>query len=372
MRIETIERRIGEATTEEEISRTLVELAPEFWDINHCACLPLSRGAIEAQQMMGWHRDVPYYQIWDRSISIWSTMERELAYVSEYLETSGKAVLFDERFPSDYIEKTTTYERFLHHFSLEHMVVVALGSPRDPQWLLAISRDRMGRPFSRREVAMLEHVGSCVQQATIRVRHSGKFHGQVDPILNALEETIPLAAGLFDCQGRLRWLSREALVRLELEAAPVGRTFVIRGDEKPLEAMRSAVQLAASMARDASPTLHFFPQVFLDRGERLVVRRHYPSDNASPLFLLTLESIHPESSLVLSKADLSERGLSDRESDVVVMAVQGFSATNISAHLGLKESTVNTYLKRTYRKLGITTRAELAFVVLGGSVAQSN
>lgn len=50
--------------------------------------------------------------------------------------------------------------------------------------------------------------------------------------------------------------------------------------------------------------------------------------------------------------------LSPRETEVLSLAVQGFSAQRISTKLDVSESTVKTYLARVYGKLGVRTRAE--------------
>jgi len=57
-------------------------------------------------------------------------------------------------------------------------------------------------------------------------------------------------------------------------------------------------------------------------------------------------------------------GLSPRQSQVALLAIQGYSIANIAARLGVKESTVQTHLKRIYRRLQVSSRAELAYRLL--------
>lgn len=52
---------------------------------------------------------------------------------------------------------------------------------------------------------------------------------------------------------------------------------------------------------------------------------------------------------------------------MALLAVEGFSVLNVAARLGLTESTVRTYVKRLYQKLGVRSRAELACRVLGAA-----
>jgi DNA-binding CsgD family transcriptional regulator len=51
--------------------------------------------------------------------------------------------------------------------------------------------------------------------------------------------------------------------------------------------------------------------------------------------------------------------LTPRERDVVSLLVAGFSTREIAAETGLTVSTVNTYLKRIFSKLGVHSRVEL-------------
>jgi len=59
-----------------------------------------------------------------------------------------------------------------------------------------------------------------------------------------------------------------------------------------------------------------------------------------------------------------QAGLSRRQSQVALLAIQGYSIVNIAARLEVKESTVQTHLKRIYGRLEVSSRAELAYRLL--------
>jgi DNA-binding CsgD family transcriptional regulator len=52
-------------------------------------------------------------------------------------------------------------------------------------------------------------------------------------------------------------------------------------------------------------------------------------------------------------------GLSKREQEIGALLVAGYAAVNAAAVLGLSEHTVRTYVRRLYRKLGVSNRVEL-------------
>lgn len=51
--------------------------------------------------------------------------------------------------------------------------------------------------------------------------------------------------------------------------------------------------------------------------------------------------------------------LSGREQQAARLLVDGYTIVNVSAIVGLTENTVRTYVRRVYRKLGVSSRAEL-------------
>lgn len=60
--------------------------------------------------------------------------------------------------------------------------------------------------------------------------------------------------------------------------------------------------------------------------------------------------------------------LSPRERDVAQMLASGFTAVNIAAICGLSENTVRTYVRRLYRKLAVSNRADLVRQLLASAV----
>ncbi|MDD4753923.1 MAG: helix-turn-helix transcriptional regulator [Desulfitobacteriaceae bacterium] len=61
---------------------------------------------------------------------------------------------------------------------------------------------------------------------------------------------------------------------------------------------------------------------------------------------------------------LDDTNLSPREKQVVSLLLQGMTLRQVAPELGLAASTVSTYSKAIYKKLGINKRAEL-FMLFG-------
>ncbi|MCM8745860.1 helix-turn-helix transcriptional regulator [Thermomicrobium sp. CFH 73360] len=64
--------------------------------------------------------------------------------------------------------------------------------------------------------------------------------------------------------------------------------------------------------------------------------------------------------------------LSRREADVLELALQGLTNKEIALQLGVRIGTVRTHLERAYRKLGVASRVEAAWLVLSGNADQED
>jgi len=59
----------------------------------------------------------------------------------------------------------------------------------------------------------------------------------------------------------------------------------------------------------------------------------------------------------------SER-LSEREKEMLLLLAKGFSYSESASFLGCSISTIQTHVKRTYRKLGVNSRSEAVYEAL--------
>lgn len=53
-----------------------------------------------------------------------------------------------------------------------------------------------------------------------------------------------------------------------------------------------------------------------------------------------------------------EHGLTDREAEIMALITQGYSNDEIARHVYLGVNTVKTHIRKAYRKIGVTRRAE--------------
>jgi DNA-binding NarL/FixJ family response regulator len=97
---------------------------------------------------------------------------------------------------------------------------------------------------------------------------------------------------------------------------------------------------------------------------RLVLQRlrpdpHESAPSTGPIPLDGLQPVEPGTSVVLSA----------REQEVLEFTTKGFTAEEIAGLMGLSRNTVLTYVRRTYRKLNVSSKAEAIYEArLGGLI----
>lgn len=181
--------------------------------------------------------------------------------------------------------------------------------------------------------------------------------------VDALSRAYPYPAFLFEAEGQLCWMSDEGMLRVGAVATRAGGGPLFR-DNAALQALsRCARAIARDPSADVETTLR--RQGTLRRCERVAIR-HF-GEHGTPLLLL---AVTPVLAAVPGERRGGEApphgGLGAAESRVACLAAEGYTVLNISARLGVSESTVRTHLRRVYAKLGVHGRAELAGRMLRG------
>ncbi|MFT5353316.1 MAG: DNA-binding CsgD family transcriptional regulator [Polyangiales bacterium] len=160
------------------------------------------------------------------------------------------------------------------------------------------------------------------------------------------------ASGVAKCVGASHW-------RLERE----GESTLTSGEA----AGRPSVSLPIRVGRDVIGTIH----LYVDDKERLDDESLRVARWAARILGRGLDYAgrlakdagrrHGPS----IRASLARTSLTPRERHIVELLVSGRSTKQIASDAGLTVSTVNTYLKRVFAKLGVHSRVELVARVVG-------
>lgn len=258
-----------------------------------------------------------------------------------------------------FLETTTIYNEFWRRFRIERQVLASMGDRHDPLGFITFVRRVSDPAFGDDDLRTMERIRGIAERAVLGLRTFDVAAG-VESVLRNLEESIPLAAWLFDDLGRLCWMTREASLRLNLAAMQVGSRRLRWGSREVIEALQAvALGTFHHPERTGAGCLHDHANI-LRAGERLVVKPVSKELFNRPCALVAIREKKSTAAEQLHPGRLQSLGLSPREAEVASLAAQGYTVANIAGNLNIRDSTVQSHLKSIYRKLGVTSRAELA------------
>lgn len=287
-------------------------------------------------------------------------IERELGGMKAILSVRRAYDVF-EKFPIATLLHTEVLNDFFRPVRSDRQLAAPLWRDGAPVGFFCVARSRKEPSFDADDLRAVEEIRMTAERA---LASAATLHApDLTRTLEALTSAFPLPAFLFDAGGRLRWASDEGLVRLGVACARVGATRILLGNASLEGLARQARALASDPTCDAEGALR--RQGVIVRGERLATRRF--DDGGRALLLLALvpamTALPGETG---AGAEEGVPGLGAVEARVVRLAAEGYTVLNISARLGVTESTVRTHLRRAYVKLGVHGRAELARRLLRG------
>lgn len=171
---------------------------------------------------------------------------------------------------------------------------------------------------------------------------------------------IDLVSTLFELEPADGYAARAAAAASELIGSPGYRLVLRDGTEHRggKNGVPHATSVPIALGGEPLGTLHFHPSTE-DANDRL-------ARAAASLLARGLSySRRLGGSAREPGRTLAESPLTPRERDVVTRLVAGASTRDISQAMGLTVSTVNTYMKRIFAKLGVHSRVELVAWVNG-------
>ena len=173
---------------------------------------------------------------------------------------------------------------------------------------------------------------------------------------------IKVVAARTSPEEELSWLADTALIDVDVLPPSGDLTHIT-------EAARCTSVLVLSDGNEHDPGLYLQAGASgviskRESGERLVdaVRAAAAGTNVAPA--------HGEDDQTTERAETAGRGLSGREEQVLRQISRGLTHGQIATRLGISSHTVDTYVKRIRRKLGVGNKAELTRLALLGRAAE--
>jgi len=287
------------------------------------------------------------------NIRTWNSLMHEHPYVAHQTRSPHPrpVVRVSELTPGSEFARTAIYNELLYPLGLEKQLLMAFPSRRMPVGGAGLYRHR--RDFSEEEHFAIGLLHPHLLQA----------HENAERMTRVFDDLAVLERGVDELQRGLISLTSQGTVRRATALARAWlRTYFpgrLTGSERLPDALHRWVAQhlrRLTAAKDiASPAKPFI----VERKRRLVIR--LVLDDSAPLLLLHEEGIE------LAAEPLESLGLSRREAEVLVWVAEGKTNPEVALILGLSPRTVQTYVDRIFRKLGVETRtaaAAAAFAVM--------
>jgi DNA-binding CsgD family transcriptional regulator len=288
-------------------------------------------------------------------------LERELGGMKAILDSPQAYDVF-EKFPLSTLRRTEVLNDYFLPARSDQQIAAPLWSGGAPVGFFCTARSRRELRFDADDLRAIEEIRVIAERALASIVSLGA--PGISRTLDALTGVFPLPAFLFDGCGRLHWASDEGLVRLGVASAHVGSGRILAGNALLEPLARQARALASDPVADAEGALR--REGILRSGERLASRRFDEAGGPSLLLLAISPAMAALPGEAPGRATARIPGLGAAESRVARLAAEGYTVLNMSARMGVSESTVRTHLRRVYVKLGVHGRAELASQLLRG------
>jgi DNA-binding CsgD family transcriptional regulator len=266
-----------------------------------------------------------------------------------------------EKFPLESVRNLGVYQDHWRVYRCGQQFVAPVWHAGVPAGYFTICRAGNEQRLTGADLRFFEELRAGAEAALHNV--TALAFGDLARTLDALSQAFPYPAFLFEPNRKLRWMSDEGAVRLEIQAAKLGSARLIKGSHG-LEALSAcAASLIDDPRGDADSIL--LPSGLIRPGERVALRRF--GENGTTLVLLAITPAMVD--LPGHRSELDGGALPNlgaAESRVARLAADGYTVLNIASQLGVSEATVRTHLHRVYVKLGVHSRAELATLLSRG------
>jgi DNA-binding CsgD family transcriptional regulator len=279
-------------------------------------------------------------------VEIHSSYIDENPLINHYRRTfDGQAVKITDFLTRSEFRRLGLYNDIFRRVGLDQWMTIVL--PHGSNAATAVSLGRSGKDFSERDRLALNLLRPHLLQAhdnTAALTQVQQESIRMKQTMEKLDRSvIVLGKG-----GRLQWCTERAERWIAEYFGPAQDA-----DHLPDDLRRWVEHQMSAPVRERDILLPQYPLVTKRAGKRLLVR--FVADNLETYHLLILE----EQYIGLSAESLkSSLGLTNREAEILLGIAQGKTNKAIAEDLYVSPLTVKTHLQRSYRKLGVESRAE--------------
>jgi DNA-binding CsgD family transcriptional regulator len=244
------------------------------------------------------------------------------------------------------------YQQFLRLLDTEDQMIFFLPNINPISWskllqtdttLVGLSMHRHWGKFTERDRLVLNLLRPHLSQAYANARHYQKLQHDLSQVQQSLNH---LGVIVLDSRGRIQSIASQASIWLSHYFTK--STSSLRLPDSLWLWVKYQVNC---FAQSTNPTAPCLPLRIQDSGRELVIRIVIDSPGDRYLLLLEERTLSSLNSLALL-------GLSQRETEVLGLVIQGKDNNAISSQLSVNISTIRKHLENIYSKWNVKSRTE--------------
>jgi DNA-binding CsgD family transcriptional regulator len=286
--------------------------------------------------------------------------ERDTHPVAEHMPQAlkGACKLSDFITQTELHRREVLYQQFLRPIDVEDQILLFLPNVQPTGWhqlaqantiLTGYFLNRPDRSFTERDQSVLNLLRPHLCQAY----DNAQQHHQLQRSLSQIQQSLNhLGMVILDGAGQINSIAPQAIIWLETYFAKPTSTFQLP------DYLRSWVNhQIACLSTKTDPPPACLPLRRQQAGRELTIRLVIEQPGERYLLLLEEQTLSSMNSLAIL-------GLSQRETEVLTLLMQGQDNKLIALQLSINISTVRKHLENIYLKLGVKSRTEAIAQVL--------
>jgi DNA-binding CsgD family transcriptional regulator len=244
------------------------------------------------------------------------------------------------------------YQQFFRQYDIEDLINIFLPCSQPDSWrklaqvnatITGISVDRPQRNFTERDRLVLNLLRPNLGQAYTNAQQYQQIQQDLDRVQQSLNH---LGAIVLDGEGRVQSIAPQAIIWLE--AYFTKPTSCIQLPDHLWSWVKHQVN---SLTQNSDLPEACLPLRIQKAGRQLTIRLLVESPGLRYLLLLEEQTLSSLSSLALL-------GLSQRETEVLALVIQGKDNKTIASQLSVYPSTIRKHLESIYSKWRVKSRTE--------------
>ncbi|WP_109806330.1 helix-turn-helix transcriptional regulator [Sphingosinithalassobacter portus] len=345
----------------------LQALIAEIGCDNAAISLQLSRKGLASVTI--WGETPPVAREMARDIGTIHAEMGDMDPMSNALKRTGEVMLLEEVATPEGLEQDEFFLAVMKPYGIHQALGMYVSEPGGLECNLGLTQRGEGFQFTAEHKVFMTRLRPHVAQALQLFSRIQRDESEIEILTDTLDR-LTIATFILDGRGKLLRANNAATTMIDRN-----ETFRLAQDRLKIDGRVDARRFAEVIDQAIAARLDEPGETFVrafrcaepaneGRGVliRSIRRERHVSVDASPAVVVYATDPAPATSFEQLIATLFD--LTPSEAGLAALLTQGFSLSEAAAEAGLTESTVRSYSKRIFAKMGVSRQAELIRLIL--------